>query len=106
MPFVIDDLLLMAALGAGAGALTSKRDPLKGALIGGTLGGVGGAFAPGLLAGAGAGTAGGSGGGAGVPVMRLTAGKPGDGAQLDDPGPQVPQKVWYCAVSCAGAGVA
>ena len=58
MPFVIDDLLLMAALGAGAGALTSKRDPLKGALSGGTLGGVGGAFAPGLLAGAGAVTAG------------------------------------------------
>lgn len=47
--FGIDDWLLMSALGAGLGAITNKRDPLKGALIGGALGGVGGQFAPGLL---------------------------------------------------------
>lgn len=49
--FVLDDMLLMAALGAGGGALFNKKDPLKGALIGGTLGGVGGAVMPGLLGG-------------------------------------------------------
>lgn len=54
--FGIDDMLLMAALGAGGGALFSKKDPLKGALIGGALG-AGGAALPGLL-GAGGATAG------------------------------------------------
>jgi hypothetical protein len=54
MPFLIDDILLMAALGAGAGALTNKKDPLKGALMGGALGGVGGAVVPGLLSAGGA----------------------------------------------------
>lgn len=46
--FGIDDALLMAALGAGGGALFNKKDPLKGALIGGALGG-GASALPGLL---------------------------------------------------------
>ena len=50
--------LLIPLLGAGAGALLSKKDPLKGALMGGALGFGGAALAPGLLgAGAAAGTA-------------------------------------------------
>lgn len=48
--FVLDDMLLMAALGAGGGALFNKKDPLKGALIGAGLG-AGGAALPGLLGG-------------------------------------------------------
>lgn len=54
MPFILDDMLLMAALGAGGGALFNRKNPLKGALIGGALGGLGGAVVPGLLGGAGA----------------------------------------------------
>lgn len=50
--------LLIPLLGAGAGALLSKKDPLKGALMGGAMGFGGAALAPGLLgAGAAAGTA-------------------------------------------------
>lgn len=78
MPFILDDVLLMAALGAGAGALTSKRDPLKGALMGGALGAVGGAAAPGLLAG-GAG-AGGAASAAGTQAGMLAAQEAGLGA--------------------------
>ncbi len=47
--------LIPALLGGGVGALTNKKDPLKGALLGAGLGGIGGAAMPGLL---GAGTAG------------------------------------------------
>ena len=39
----------LAMIGAAAGAVTNKKDPLKGALLGATLGGVGGTLAPGLL---------------------------------------------------------
>lgn len=46
------DPVTLAMMGAAAGAVTNKKDPLKGALIGATLGGVGGAVAPSLLAGA------------------------------------------------------
>ena len=46
------DPVTLAMMGAAAGAVTNKKDPLKGALLGATLGGVGGAVAPGLLAGA------------------------------------------------------
>lgn len=51
------DPVTLAMMGAAAGAVTNKKDPLKGALLGATLGGVGGAMAPGLL-GAGAPAAG------------------------------------------------
>lgn len=47
--FGIDDMLLFSLLGAGTGALTNKKNPLKGAAIGGALGAGGG-----LLGGAGA----------------------------------------------------
>lgn len=40
--FGIDDMLLFSLLGAGTGALTNKKDPLKGAAIGGALGAGGG----------------------------------------------------------------
>lgn len=50
--FVIDDILLAAAIGGGLGAVTNRKDPLKGALMGAALGGVGGGL---LGAGAGAG---------------------------------------------------
>ena len=43
------DPVTMAMMGAAAGAVTNKKDPLKGALLGATLGGVGGAVAPSLL---------------------------------------------------------
>jgi hypothetical protein len=50
-------------IGAAAGAVTNKKDPLKGALLGATLGYGGGTLAPGLLGtGAAAGTAAGAGG--------------------------------------------
>lgn len=53
----------LAMIGAAAGAVTNKKDPLKGALLGATLGYGGGALAPGLLGtGAAAGTAAGAGG--------------------------------------------
>ncbi len=39
-------------LGAGLGALTSKKNPLMGGLLGAGLGAAGGALAPGLLGGA------------------------------------------------------
>ena len=52
MPFPF----LIPLLGAGAGALINRKDPLKGAFIGGALG-AGGAALPGLL-GAGGATAG------------------------------------------------
>ena len=55
--FGIDDILLASLIGGGAGALTSKKDPLKGALIGAGLGAGGAYLAPGLL-GAGGATAG------------------------------------------------
>lgn len=55
--FGIDDILLASLIGGGAGALTSKKDPLKGALIGAGLGAGGAHLAPGLL-GAGGATAG------------------------------------------------
>ena len=47
--FGIDDLLLASLVGGGLGAVTNKKNPLKGALMGAALGGVGG----GLLGGAG-----------------------------------------------------
>ena len=53
------DPISLAMVGAAAGAVTNKKDPLKGALLGATLGGVGGAVAPGLLGGGAASTAGG-----------------------------------------------
>ena len=53
------DPVTLAMVGAAAGAVTNKKDPLKGALLGATLGGVGGAVAPGLLGGGAASTAGG-----------------------------------------------
>jgi uncharacterized membrane protein YeaQ/YmgE (transglycosylase-associated protein family) len=43
------DPITLAMVGAAAGAVTNKKDPLKGALMGATLGGVGGAVAPSLL---------------------------------------------------------
>jgi len=43
------DPMTLAMVGAAAGAVTNKKDPLKGALLGATLGGVGGTLAPGLL---------------------------------------------------------
>lgn len=43
------DPVTLAMMGAAAGAVTNKKDPLKGALLGATLGGVGGAVAPSLL---------------------------------------------------------
>lgn len=52
-------LLMPMLIGAGLGAITNKKDPLKGAVIGAGLGAAGGTLAPGLLAGGGAaGTAG------------------------------------------------
>lgn len=47
-------LLWPMLIGAGGGALLSKKDPLKGALLGAGLGAGGAAFAPGLLGGLGA----------------------------------------------------
>lgn len=53
--FVLDDMLLAAAIGGGIGGLTNRKDPLKGALMGAGLGAVGGGFAPaGFLSGSGA----------------------------------------------------
>lgn len=43
------DPVTLAMIGATAGAVTNKKDPLKGALLGATLGYGGGALAPGLL---------------------------------------------------------
>ena len=48
--FGIDDMLLFSLLGAGTGALTNKKDPLKGALLGGGLGAAGGGLLGGGLA--------------------------------------------------------
>ncbi len=47
---------MLPLAGAALGAMASKKDPLKGALMGAALGATGGAVAPGLL-GAGAGSA-------------------------------------------------
>jgi hypothetical protein len=57
------DPFTLAMIGAGVGAFTNKKDPLKGALIGGTLGyGGGTAFGSGgLLGGSASGAAGSSG---------------------------------------------
>lgn len=49
---MIPAFLMPALLGGGLGLLTSKKDPLKGALLGAGLGAVGGHFMPGLLGGA------------------------------------------------------
>lgn len=59
------DPVTLAMMGAAAGAVTNKKDPLKGALIGATLGYGGGALAPSLL-GTGATAASGAAGAAGV----------------------------------------
>lgn len=45
-------LLMPMLIGAGIGAVVSKKDPLKGALLGAGAGALGGQFAPGLLGGA------------------------------------------------------
>jgi hypothetical protein len=68
MPFGIDDALIWGPMiGAALGGLTSKRDPLKGALMGGALGLGGGMLAgPGGLLGAAAAPAGGVAGGTGL----------------------------------------
>ena len=68
MPFGIDDALIWGPMiGAALGGLTSKRDPLKGALLGGALGLGGGMMAgPGGLLGAAAAPAGGVAGGTGL----------------------------------------
>lgn len=63
-------LMMPMLLGAGAGALLKKKDPLKGALLGAGLGAAGGAIAPqmgGLL------------GGANAPIMPVP-----DGSSLVD----------------------
>lgn len=49
--FVLDDMLLMSAIGGGLGALTNRKDPLKGGLLGAGLG-AGAAALPGLIGGA------------------------------------------------------
>jgi hypothetical protein len=59
------DPVTLAMIGATAGAVTNKKDPLKGALLGATLGYGGGALAPSLL-GTGATAASGAAGAAGV----------------------------------------
>lgn len=59
------DPVTLAMMGAAAGAVTNKKDPLKGALLGATLGYGGGALAPSLL-GTGATAASGAAGAAGV----------------------------------------
>ena len=72
--------LLIPLLGAGAGALLSKKDPLKGALMGGALGFGGAALAPGLLgAGAATGAAGTAGAGAPAWSSLIAAGQPAVG---------------------------
>jgi hypothetical protein len=43
------DPMTLAMVGAAAGAMTNKKDPMKGALLGATLGYGGGTLAPGLL---------------------------------------------------------
>lgn len=45
-------LFVPMLIGAGIGAVASKKDPLKGALLGAGAGALGGQFAPGLLGGA------------------------------------------------------
>jgi hypothetical protein len=60
--------LLPMLIGGGLGALTSKKDPLKGALMGAGLGAAGGAFAPGLF-GSAAGASGASGAGLMGPTL-------------------------------------
>jgi hypothetical protein len=57
--------MTLAMIGAAAGAVTNKKDPLKGALLGATLGYGGGTLAPGLL-GTGAQAASGAAGAAGL----------------------------------------
>jgi len=69
------DPATIAMIGAAAGAVTNKKDPLKGALLGATLGYGGGALAPSLL-GTGAGAAGAAGtagaaGGTFIPAAAL-----------------------------------
>jgi hypothetical protein len=48
------DPMTLAMVGAAAGAMTNKKDPMKGALMGAALGGGGGLLAGGALAGGGA----------------------------------------------------
>jgi hypothetical protein len=70
-------LLIPMAIGAGIGALTNKKDPLKGGLLGAGLGAAGGAFAPGLLGGSGAASAALPVGVAGPVAPTMGAGLPG-----------------------------
>ena len=72
------DPVTLAMVGAAAGAVTNKKDPLKGALLGATLGGVGGALAPGLFGAGATQAAAGAAGAAGV--------QSGFGAQLASQG--------------------
>ena len=52
MPFVLEDMLIAAAIGGGIGGLTNRKNPMKGALMGAGLGALGGGLAPaGLLGG-------------------------------------------------------
>ncbi len=64
--FGIDDLFLASLVGGGLGAVTNKKNPLKGALMGAALGGVGGGL---LGAGAGAGAGASAGAANTVPGM-------------------------------------
>ena len=42
--FVLDDLLIASLIGGGIGAVTNKKNPLKGALLGAGLGAGGAAL--------------------------------------------------------------
>jgi hypothetical protein len=68
------DPMTLAMVGAAAGAMTNKKDPLKGALLGATLGYGGGTLAPGLLGAGATQAASGAAGAAGI--------QSGFGAQL------------------------
>jgi hypothetical protein len=72
------DPMTLAMVGAAAGAVTNKKDPLKGALLGATLGYGGGTLAPGLLGTGATQAASGAAGAAGV--------QSGFGAQLASQG--------------------
>lgn len=68
------DPVTLAMVGAAAGAVTNKKDPLKGALMGAALGGGGGMLAGGALAG-------GAGAAAAAPSTGLLAGMSPMGVQ-------------------------
>lgn len=99
------DPMTLALVGAGAGAIMSPRDPLKGAILGAVGGYAGGtAFGAGAAgSGAATGTAGGLAGGTGATIPQVTSlsGAGGSGLQLKAAASTLPSATANFAASTA-----